>query len=177
MLTSSGPGSAYSGEDVASRLTGLMDAGDRLDLAAFIAFFHPDADFHNPIGMVLRGREEIRALHQQLYSPTPPAGFPSFAGARSTGRILSLRILAEDVAVADWLWTQEGSTADGAAWPTRHGINTTVWQRDPDAGWQVIAWRDKDFPTDFQPPPGYHQVQCRPPRPQPSVISPIRGVP
>ena len=159
MLTSGGPGSRYGGEDAASRLTGLMDASDRLDLEAFVAFFHPDADFHNPIGMVLRGREEIRSLHERLYSPTPPLGFPSFAKSRSTGRVLSVRLLADDVAVADWLWSQEGSTADGVTWPARRGVNTTVWQRGSGTDWQVIVWRDKDFPTDFQPPPGYHQVQ------------------
>ncbi len=150
--------SASSSEQVAGRLAGLMAAGDRLDLEAFVAFFSPDADFHNPIGMVLHGREQIRDLHERLYSPTPPSGFPSFAEARSTGRVLSVRALTDDIAVADWVWSQEGSTADGVTWPARHGINTTVWRRDRGTDWQVVAWRDKDFPTDFQPPPGYQQV-------------------
>lgn len=158
MLTTEGPTSASSGEQVASRLIGLMEAGDRLDVEAFVAFFAPDADFHNPIGIVLSGRGQIRALHERLYSPTPPEGFPSFAQARSSGRVLSVRTMGGDAAVADWLWTQEGSTVDGTTWATRRGINTTVWHRAPGADWQVLAWRDKDLPTGFRPPPGYHQI-------------------
>jgi uncharacterized protein (TIGR02246 family) len=117
--------------------------------------FNTHADFHNPIGMVLRGRDEIRSLHEKLYSPTPPPGFPTFATARSTGSIQAVRVLGPDVAIVDWNWSQHDAQADDEEWPTREGTNTTVWIRDDDGQWRVIAWRDKDFPPGFNRPPGY----------------------
>lgn len=141
--------------EVAACVRGLMATADRLDVEGFVEYFSPDADFHNPIGMVLRGREEIRALHEKLYSSDPPPGFPSFAGARSTGRVQSVLLLGTDVAVADWAWTQSGGTVDGVEWPERRGTNTTVWRRDGDGRWQLVAWRDKDISPGFEAPPGY----------------------
>lgn len=140
---------------VRSAVDRLMSAADRLDVDEFVGMFHADADFHNPIGMVLRGREEIRALHEKLYSPTPPPGFPSFTTATSTGAIRSVRVLRPDVAVVDWNWSQQGARAGDDEWPAREGTNTTVWTRDADGRWRVIAWRDKDFPPGFDRPPGY----------------------
>jgi uncharacterized protein (TIGR02246 family) len=142
-------------DEVAERVQGLMAAADRLDVNGFVEYFSPDADFHNPIGMVLRGREAIRTLHEKLYSPKPPPGFPSFAEARSTGRVQALRLVGADVAVVDWAWTQRGGVLDGVEWPDRRGTNTTVWRRDDDRRWRVVAWRDKDFPVGFEPPPSY----------------------
>ncbi|WUI03975.1 SgcJ/EcaC family oxidoreductase [Spirillospora sp. NBC_00431] len=133
----------------------LMSAADRLDVDGFVAMFHPDADFHNPIGMVLRGRDEIRSLHEKLYSPTPPSGFPSWATARSTGSIQAVRLLRPDIAIVDWGWTQHGARADDEEWPSRAGTNTLVWTCDNDGEWRVIAWRNKDFPPGFARPPGY----------------------
>jgi uncharacterized protein (TIGR02246 family) len=141
--------------EVSERVRGLMAAADRLDVDGFVGYFGPDADFHNPIGMVLHGRDEIRELHQKLYSPNPPPGFPSFASARSAGRVQSVRLVGADVAVVDWAWTQHGGTVDGVEWPDRRGTNTTVWRREEGVGWRVVAWRDKDFPPGFQAPPGY----------------------
>lgn len=133
----------------------LMAAADRLDLDGFVAMFHTDADFHNPIGMVLRGRDEIRALHEKLYAPTPPPGFPTFADAKSTGGVQAVRVVPPDVAIVDWSWTQHGARTGDREWPSREGTNTTVWMRDTDGEWRVIAWRDKDFPPGFARPPGY----------------------
>jgi uncharacterized protein (TIGR02246 family) len=141
--------------EVAAHVYDLMAAADRLDVNGFVEYFALDADFHNPIGMVLHGREEIRALHEKLYSPNPPPGFPSFAEARATGRVQSVRLVGPDVAVADWAWTQRGGTSDGVEWPDRRGTNTTVWRRGEDGRWQVVLWRDKDFPARFGPPPGF----------------------
>ncbi|WP_037065366.1 nuclear transport factor 2 family protein [Pseudonocardia acaciae] len=140
---------------MSERVQGLMAAADRLDVDGFVGHFSADADFHNPIGMVLRGREEIRALHEKLYSPHPPPGFPSFASARATGRVQSVRMVGANVAVVDWAWTQHGGTVDGVEWPDRRGTNTTVWRRDEGGEWRVVVWRDKDFPAGFEPPPGY----------------------
>jgi uncharacterized protein (TIGR02246 family) len=132
-----------------------MSAADRIDLDEFVGMFQRDADFHNPIGMVLRGREEIRALHEKLYSPDPPPGFPTFAAARSSGEIQAVRLVGGEVAIVDWKWRQLGAKADGAEWPSRAGTNTTVWGRDSDAQWRVVAWRDKDLPAGYRRPPGY----------------------
>lgn len=138
---------------VRSAVHRLMSAADRLDLDGFVAMFHADADFHNPIGMVLRGHDEIRSLHEKLYSPTPPPGFPTFAAAASTGGIQAVRVLRPDVAIVDWSWTQHGARAGDDEWPSREGTNTTVWTLD-DGQWRVIAWRDKDFPPGYDRPPG-----------------------
>lgn len=145
----------------------LMAAADQLDVDRFVSYFHPDADFHNPIGMVLRGPAEIRDLHEKLYSPHPPPGFPSFATSTSTGTIQSARMLCPDVALVDWTWTQQDAAADGTRWPDRHGTNTLVWLRRPDddepgSGWRIIAWRDKDFPSEFEAPPGYNVPSSTP---------------
>ncbi|MGP4020375.1 YybH family protein [Saccharopolyspora sp. 5N708] len=141
--------------DVQVAVRQLMSAADRLDLDGFVGMFQRDADFHNPIGMVLHGRDEIRALHEKLYSPDPPPGFPTFAAARSSGEIRAVRFVGEGVAIVDWDWRQQGGQADGARWPSRSGTNTTVWSRDGDALWRVVAWRDKDFPAGYRRPPGY----------------------
>lgn len=132
----------------------LMSALHRCDLQGFIAEFHPDADFHNPIGMVLHGRAEIAALHEKLFSPEPPPGFPSFVGTSSTGSIQSLRVLGNEVAVVDWQGTQRGARVGADEWPERQGMNTTVWTRE-NGIWGVTAWRDKDFPPGYQRPPGF----------------------
>lgn len=131
----------------------LMSAADRLDLEEFVAMFHIDADFHNPIGMVSRGRDEIRSLHEKLYSPTPPPGFPTFTDAASTGDVQAVRVLRPDVAIVDWHWTQAGARVGDEEWPPREGTNTTVWTRDDAGEWRVTVWRDKDFPPGFDRPP------------------------
>lgn len=131
----------------------LMSAADRLDLEEFVAMFHADADFHNPIGMVSRGRDEIRSLHEKLYSPTPPPGFPTFTDAASTGGVQAVRVLRPDVAIVDWHWTQAGARVGDEEWPSREGTNTTMWTRDDAGEWRVTAWRDKDFPPGFDRPP------------------------
>ncbi|MEV3965671.1 nuclear transport factor 2 family protein [Nocardia sp. NPDC050193] len=132
----------------------LMSALHRCDLEGFLAEFHSDADFHNPIGIVLRGRSEIGALHEMLFSPQPPPGFPSFVGTSSTGSIQSLRVLGGDVVVVDWQGTQRGARVGAEEWPERHGANTTVWTYEH-GRWGVAAWRDKDFPSGYQRPPGF----------------------
>ncbi len=132
----------------------LMSALDRRDLDGFVAEFHPAADFHNPIGMVLHGRAEIRSLHEKLFSPAPPPGFPSFVGTSSTGSIQSLRALSDDVVVVDWQWTQQGARTGADDWPDRQGTNTLIWTRE-NGEWGVAAWRDKDFPPGYQRPPGF----------------------
>jgi hypothetical protein len=72
-------------DEVTEQTRGLMAAADQLDVDEFVSYFRPDADFHNPIGIVRHGRGDIRELHEKLYSSQPPPGFPTFAAARSTG--------------------------------------------------------------------------------------------
>ncbi|MCI2416756.1 SgcJ/EcaC family oxidoreductase [Saccharopolyspora sp. K220] len=144
-----------SASDVRVAVRQLMSAANRLDLDGFVGMFQRDADFHNPIGMVLQGRAEIRALHEKLYSSDPPPGFPTFANVRSSGEIRAVRLVGDGVAIADWAWRQQGAQADGSEWPSRSGTTTTVWSRDGDARWRVVAWRDKDFPAGYRRPPGY----------------------
>ncbi|QIS13668.1 YybH family protein [Nocardia arthritidis] len=141
-------------QQVRAAMHRMMAALDSRDSAAFLAEFHPDADFHNPIGMVLHGIPEIRALHEKLFAPQPPPGFPSFADTTSTGSIQALRFAGPDVAVVDWRWTQRGARTGSTEWSDRAGTNTTVWTRE-NGRWGVFAWRDKDFPTGYQRPPGY----------------------
>lgn len=140
--------------DVIAAARDLMAASDRRDLTAFTSWFTPDADFHNPIGLILDGQAEIQDFHEKLYSPSPPAGFPTFADATSQGTATAARTITPDVAIVDYRWSQTGAATDRQDWQPRHGSNTTVWTRT-DQGWRVVAWRDKDHPTGFTAPPGY----------------------
>jgi uncharacterized protein (TIGR02246 family) len=137
----------YNKSDLQAAVERLREASMNLRADAFAQLFAEDADFYNPIGMRLQGRQAIKEFHEKLFAPEPPPGFPSFTHATSTVDIVSIRNLKPDLALVDWEWTQRGATMNGKEWPERRGMNTMVWSLNARGEWLVVAWRDKDYPN------------------------------
>jgi uncharacterized protein (TIGR02246 family) len=106
------------------------------DAAAYAANYAVDADFVNPLGGVVPGREAIRAVHQMLF-----AG--AFAPTTSTSVIRRTVFLTGTLAVVDLNVTLSGvvGTPPGLI-PTEPGIVRTRarWVAVKRAGqWQIHA--------------------------------------
>jgi uncharacterized protein (TIGR02246 family) len=118
--------------EVRAILVGLEQAWARADGAGFAAPFTHDADFVNIVGMAVRGRDSIAALHQQIFDTIYKGSHVSFALAAS-------HKLADGVALA-----QVAATLDAPGGP-RPGITRTIASAilvKPGAEWRIAAFHN-----------------------------------
>jgi len=104
------------------------------DLQALTAPFTPDATIVDPFGGVSTGRAEIERLLGTLLSG-------SGRGSTHAGRIVGVRFVTDDVALADGEAVIEGLSApDGTALPPIVHRFTDVLVRDA-GGWRIAQIR------------------------------------
>jgi uncharacterized protein (TIGR02246 family) len=141
------PGATSSDEEAIHGLaTALADALNRGDTRAFAAHFHEDADFTNVIGMQVRGRDAIQAMHDALFTDPPTPDWPSFRHALATVHSVRARFIRPDVAVVDIRWSQKGAVGpDGGPWTNRKGLMNWVAAKE-NGRWLVAASHNMDLP-------------------------------
>jgi len=73
-------------QEIHNLATAVVDALNRADTRAYAAYFDEDADYTSAVGMQVRGRDAIQALHDVMFSEPQTPDWPSFrnAGPRST---------------------------------------------------------------------------------------------
>src|SRR5208283_4318928 len=76
----------------------FIDALHRGDTRALAATFHEDADLTNVVGMQVRGRDAIRAMHDALFTEPQTPDWPSFRHAVATLHSARARFIRPDVA-------------------------------------------------------------------------------
>ncbi|WP_437733474.1 SgcJ/EcaC family oxidoreductase [Sorangium sp. So ce1335] len=122
----------------------LSEAWAREGASAVDAFYTPDSDYVTFDGSWLRGREENRRTHEELFAGV-------LAGTRLVGEIESVRFLGPDTAVVVstgavlWPW-QRTAPAD------RRSRQTLVVVRGDDGRWRVASFQNTRVRP--LPPPG-----------------------
>jgi len=124
----------------------VLDALNRGDTRAFAAHFHDNADFTNVVGMQVRGRDAIQAMHDALFTEPQTPDWPSFRHAVATVHGVQVRFIRPDVAIADIRWSQKGALGpDGRPWNNRKGLMNWVVTRE-NGRWLVAASHNMDLP-------------------------------
>ncbi|HVN33258.1 MAG TPA: SgcJ/EcaC family oxidoreductase [Thermoanaerobaculaceae bacterium] len=112
----------------------FVAAWNHHDPSAMAAVWAPDGDLMNPFGRWAKGREGVAKLLTEEHSTMMKA-------TTFTTNAIAVRILAPNVALADWDFTVAGITApDGSTVPTQklHGAN--VWVKTGGT-WFLLAGR------------------------------------
>lgn len=111
----------------------LMRAWNDGDAASFAKVFHVDGDLVGFDGTHLRGRNEIRAFHDDLFHLY-------VTGTRLVGVVRSVRFLDADVAV---MHAEGGTTMPGESEvdPARNSIQTMV-ATNVDGAWRLAAFQN-----------------------------------
>jgi uncharacterized protein (TIGR02246 family) len=105
-----------------------VDAINKGDVDAVVALWAPEGDYVDASGQSTSGREAIGALCK-------PA-FPHLKGSKATGRIVSMRFISPDVALAEGVL--DYTDADGTRESNRF---STIWAK-ADGGWLLSCARD-----------------------------------
>ncbi|WP_438028289.1 SgcJ/EcaC family oxidoreductase [Sorangium sp. So ce233] len=127
----------------------LCEAWAREGASAVDAFYTPDSDYVTFDGSWLRGREENRRVHEELFAGV-------LAGTRLVGEIERVRFLGPDTAVVVstgavlWPW-QELAPA------SRRSRQTLVVVRGDDGRWRVASFQN----TRVQPLPPSDSLAMR----------------
>jgi uncharacterized protein (TIGR02246 family) len=111
----------------------VLDAWAAGDGEAFAAPFRDDTLFIGFDGSVMRGREQIAAIHQEVFDRW-------MKGTRLVEERTEVRFLARDVAIVH---TWGGTVMRGKSQPTpeRDSIQTLVAVRDADA-WSFVSFQN-----------------------------------
>jgi uncharacterized protein (TIGR02246 family) len=96
------------------------------DLDALVALYEPDAAFVPEPGVVLQGRDAIRAALQGFLALTP----------RLTGEIQRV-VETDGIALVVNRWRLDGTGPDGSR-VEMCGVSADVARRQPDDSWRVV---------------------------------------
>lgn len=117
----------------------------KADGAALASLFAADADLITPYGDLARGHDEIQAFYAGAFKR-------GYAGSQARGDLVSVRLLAPDVALIDARWTIGAATkGDGTARPEEKGILVGVLGKSTGGAWQILALRENASATDIKP--------------------------
>ena len=124
----------------------VVDALNRADTRAYAAYFDEYADYTSAVGMQVRGRDGIQALHDAAFTEPQTPDWPSFRNAVTTLHSVRVRFVRPDVAVADLRWSQKGALGpDGRPWDNRRGLMS--WTAAKENGrWVVVASHNMHVP-------------------------------
>ncbi len=124
----------------------VVDALNRADTGAFAAYFHEDADYTSAVGLQVRGRDAIQALHDAAFTEPQTPDWPSFRHAVATLHSVRVRFVRPDVAAVDIRWSQKGVLGpDGRPWDNRKGLMN--WTAAKESGrWLVVASHNMHMP-------------------------------
>jgi uncharacterized protein (TIGR02246 family) len=133
---------------ISALLQALVEAWGRGDGEAFGAVFTEDADYVAFNGYHMKGRQQIAAVHQQLFDTVLKG--TRLGGGDATGSATTLRFLTPDVALFH--------SSGGVRWPgqekasaEQNSVQTFVLVKQ-DGQWRITAFQN----TRIQPlpPPG-----------------------
>ncbi len=124
----------------------VVDALNRADTRAYAACFHEDADYTSAVGLQVRGRDAVQALHDAAFTEPQTPDWPSFRNAVTTLHSVRVRFVRPDVAVADLRWSQKGVLGpDGRPWDNRRGLMS--WTAAKENGrWVVVTSHNMHVP-------------------------------
>ncbi len=130
---------------VREMVSAFHEAANKHDARALAAFFAPDADFTNVVGMSAHGRRAIEEFHRPLFEGDTSRGNPSFKNSVFRSDSVKVRFLRPDVASVDVRWTLTGSIApDGRALGPRKGLLNLV-VTEGEGTWQVAVMHNMDL--------------------------------
>jgi uncharacterized protein (TIGR02246 family) len=134
-------------DELAIRKAGAahVEAMNKGDLNAQMAFWTPDADYINKTGEHTGGKEAHTALFKK--------GLTENKGNKISGKIHSLKILRADVAMEDG--SLEFTASDGSKESNRYAV---VWVKPGDR-WLVSSVRDLPAEVTDVPSPAYPQLK------------------
>jgi uncharacterized protein (TIGR02246 family) len=143
----SGQGQApASGEQaVRKAVAAYIEAMNKGDLDAIMAYWAPDADFIDEAGKTTRGHDAIRALFKTT--------LPTLKGCKITGQVYSVKFLRPDVALVDG--SREITSSDGTRDSDRYAV---VWVKSGDK-WLLSSVRDLPAEVEEAPSLTYPQLK------------------
>ncbi len=121
---------------VEDTLAAFEDTWNRHDVDGMTALFTLDADFVNVLGMRLKGRAEIEAVHAELHRDR-------FAHTHVKPLLTSVNYLGPDVAIAHVRWEMTGDPGAGPG-GIRRGTMTHVLVRK-NGEWLFRATQNTDI--------------------------------
>jgi uncharacterized protein (TIGR02246 family) len=134
------------GDEVRQASAAYMEALNKGDLDAIVAFWGPDADYVDESGKMTRGREAIAVLFKKSVA--------ELKGSKFKGQIHSLKFLRPEVALVDG--SVEITSSDGTRDSNRHAV---IWAKSGDK-WLISSARDLPAETDKLPCLAYGQIKC-----------------
>ncbi len=129
--------SGKEGEAIRQASIDYIEALNKGDLKAILAFWAPDADYVDESGKMTRGRDAIVALFKK--------SLPELKGAKFKGRLHSLKSLHRDVVLEDG--SVEIISADGMQTSNRYAL---VWVK---SGGKWLISSARDLPAEANPLP------------------------
>lgn len=126
-------------QEIETLLAAMFAAWNRGDVPAYTAFWSPDADLVNVLGMHRRGRGQILAELEFLHSGR-------FRGTQIHELGHTIRFLTPEIAVVQVRWEMHGDpgqTGHPVENGTRRGIFTHTMRRAPE-GWRLAASQNTD---------------------------------
>ncbi len=122
-----------------------LEALNKGDRDALVAFWAPEADYVDDAGKVTRGRDAIAELFKK--------SLPGLKGTRVTGKITALKFPRAEVALEDGV--MEYASPDGAKETNRYVV---VWTRSGDR-WLIASVRDMPAEVGDVPSLTYPRLQ------------------
>jgi uncharacterized protein (TIGR02246 family) len=102
------------------------------DMKLLGSMFRHDAEFINVVGMYWRGKDAIMNAHAAYLETI-------FKDCKIHSDDLSIRPLDANHAIGVWVMTQDTfTTPSGSVVPKHQNRMTLVFERDENAGWQVV---------------------------------------
>jgi uncharacterized protein (TIGR02246 family) len=123
-----------------------VEAMNKGDLNALMAFWTPDADYIDETGKLTRGKEALTALFKK--------GLTENKGKKVTGKLNSLKFLRADVALEDG--SLEFTAPDGSKESNRYAV---VWVKSGDH-WLISSVRDLPEEETDVPSLAYPQLRA-----------------
>jgi len=125
---------------------GHVEAMNKGDLNALMAFWTPDADYIDEAGKVTRGKDGLTALFKK--------GLAENKGSKIAGKMHSLKFLRPEVAMEDG--SLEFTAPDGSKEANRYAV---VWVKSGDR-WLISSARDLPAETSELPSLAYPQLKA-----------------
>ena len=133
-------------QEIQNLAAAVVDALNRADTRAYAAYFHEEADYTSAVGMQVRGRDAIQALHDAAFTEPQTPDWPSFRNAVTKLHSVRVRFVRPDVAVVDLRWSQKGVLGpDGRPWDNRKGLMSWTAAKENDR-WLVVASHNMHVP-------------------------------
>lgn len=139
------PAASAGEQAIRKAFAAYLEAMNKGDLDAVLAFWAADADYIAESGQMTRGRDAIAALFKK--------SLPELKGTKVSGKITALKFLRPEVALEDG--TLEYVAADGTRTSNRYSV---VWVKSGDK-WLISSARDLAADFNDVPSAAYPMLQ------------------